>query len=142
MKTFVPEPKDIQRNWYLVDANGKTLGRLAVKIANLLRGRIKPIYTPNVDTGDFVVVINAAQVKLTGRKETLKQYKTYTGFRNGLYHTSAATLRATKPERIIEHAVKGMLPRNHIARKMFKRLKVYGGDTHPHQSVTLKPFNP
>jgi large subunit ribosomal protein L13 len=138
MKTFVPESKDIQRDWYLVDANGKTLGRLAVKIANLLRGRIKPIYTPNVDTGDFVVVINAAQVKLTGRKETIKQYKTFTGFRNGLYYTSVASMRATKPERIIEHAVKGMLPHNHIARKMFKRLKVYGGATHPHQNVTLK----
>lgn len=138
MKTFVPETKDIQRNWYLVDANGKTLGRLAVKIANLLRGRIKPIYTPNIDTGDFVVVLNAAKVKLTGRKETIKQYKTFTGFRNGLYHTSAATLRATNPERIIEHAVKGMLPHNKIARKMFKRLKVYGGETHPHVNVQLK----
>lgn len=142
MKTFVPESKDIRREWHLVDAAGQPLGRLAVKIANLLRGRVKPIYTPHVDTGDFVVVINAAQVKLTGRKETLKQYKTFTGFRNGLNHTPAATLRATHPERMIEHAVKGMLPRNHLARDMFKRLKVYGGDAHPHRGVALKPLNP
>ena len=141
MKTFVPESKDIRREWHLVDAAGQPLGRLAVKIANLLRGRVKPIYTPHVDTGDFVVVINAAQVKLTGRKETLKQYKTFTGFRNGLHHTPAATLRATHPERMIEHAVKGMLPKTKLGRAMFKKLFVYAGAEHPHQAQKPEPFN-
>lgn len=137
MKTFVPKKEDIKRTWYLVDANGKTLGRLAVKIANVLRGRTKAIYTPHVDTGDYVVVINADKVKLTGRKETQKVYMTYTGFRGGHYSTSVASLRATNPAAIIEHAVKGMLPHNNLSRDMFKRLKVYAGEQHPHKAVTL-----
>ena len=138
MKTFVPESKDIRREWHLVDAAGQPLGRLAVKIANLLRGRVKPIYTPHVDTGDFVVVINAEKVALTGRKESMKTYKRYTGFRNGLHITPVAVMRERHPERIVEHAVKGMLPKNNLARDMFKRLKVYAGTEHPHAAQAPK----
>ena len=132
MKTFVPKVTDIKRAWFLVDATNKPLGRLAVRIANLLRGRGKTIYAAHVDTGDFVVVVNAAQVKLTGRKDEKKLYWTYTGFRGGQKSTTAAALRERHPTRMIEHAVKGMLPKNHMSREVIKRLKVYAGNEHPH----------
>ena len=138
MKTFVPRAEEIIREWFLVDANGKTLGRLATKIANILRGRNKPTFTPHVDTGHFVVVINADKVKVSGRKETGKRYRFYTGFRGGNYETPLADIRAKHPERLIEHAVKGMLPKNNMNRSVFKRLKVYAGDRHPHAAQNPK----
>jgi large subunit ribosomal protein L13 len=138
MKTFVPIEKDIKREWVLVDAANKPLGRLAVMVANTLRGRTKPTYTPNVDTGDFVVVINAKKVVLTGRKEDTKSYQRYSGYRDGLKHTTVPMMRERHPERMVEFAVKGMLPKNNLARDMFKRLKVYSGTDHPHAAQAPK----
>lgn len=132
MKTYVPSADAIARQWYLVDADSKIAGRLAVKIARLLRGRNQPTYTPHVDTGHFVVVINAERVRFTGRKESLKLYKTFSGYRDGLRHFTVAEMRAKHPERIISHAVKGMLPKNNMSRSIIKRLKVYAGTQHPH----------
>jgi large subunit ribosomal protein L13 len=140
MKTFVPKPSDIQRAWHLVDAAGQPLGRLAVIIANLLRGRTKAIYTPHVDTGDFVVVTNAAQVKLTGRKNTQKTYWSYSGYRGGRKTVTAAVMRQRHPERIIEKAVRGMLPDTHTRRLQMKRLKVYAGAEHPHAAQAPQPI--
>lgn len=132
MKTFVPKNPGDNRRWLVVDAADKPLGRLAVTIANALRGKDRPTYAPQIDTGDFVVVVNAAKVRLSGNKEQQKIYQSYSGFRSGLKLTTAAQMRATYPERMIKHAVKGMLPRNNIARDMMSRLKVYGGAEHPH----------
>jgi len=134
MKTYLPSQSDCVRKWFLLDAANKPLGRLAVQAATLLRGRHKPIYTPHVDTGDFVVVINAAQVRLTGKKDQTKTYARYSGYRSGLKEIPVARLRERHPERIIELAVRGMLPKNHLARRMFRRLKVYAGAEHPHQA--------
>jgi large subunit ribosomal protein L13 len=139
MKTFLPNPNDVQRAWHLVDAADQPLGRLAVRLANLLRGRGKAIYTPHVDTGDFVIVVNAEKVKLTGRKEETKEYATYSGFRGGRTVRKAGAVRATKPESMIELAVRGMLPRNHLCRSAFARLKVYAGPDHPHAAQAPKP---
>ena len=139
-KTTLPNLDDIRRVWYVVDAGGKPLGRLAVKVANLLRGRNKPIYTPHIDTGDFVIVTNARDVKLTGTKDTKKVYHRYTGYRSGNKDTPAARLRERHPEQMIEHAVKGMLPRNHMSREVIKRLKVYAGAEHPHAAQAPQPF--
>jgi large subunit ribosomal protein L13 len=139
VKTFVQKEADVKRLWFIVDAADKTLGRLAVKIANLLRGKTKPTYTPQVDCGDFVVVINAEKVKLTGSKETQKTYSHFSGYRSGEYTLTAAAVRATHPERIIESAVHGMLPRNRsLSRAAFKRLKVYAGTNHPHAAQNPK----
>lgn len=138
MKTFVPIEKDIKRSWVLVDASNKPLGRLAVQVANMLRGRHRPTFTPHMDTGDFVVVINAEKVVLTGRKEDTKVYKRYTGFRNGLHTTTVPRMRERHPERMVESAVKGMLPKNNLATGMFKRLKVYAGGAHPHEAQAPK----
>jgi large subunit ribosomal protein L13 len=132
VKTTVPKESEIKRVWHLVDAEGKPLGRLAVQIANLLRGKGKAIFSRQVDTGDFVVVVNAAKVKLTGRKEEQKRYKRFTGYRSGYNEVSAAFVRARHPERMIEQAVHGMLPHNHQSRTTIKRLKVYAGAEHPH----------
>lgn len=132
MKTFVAKDPGNDREWVVVDASGKTLGRLAVKIADILRGRTKPTYTPNVDTGGFVVVVNADKIKLTGKKEDSKVYQRYSGFRNGLKEMSAGTLRKKHPEHLITLAVKGMLPKNNLSVKMMTRLKVYAGEAHPH----------
>ena len=133
MKTFVQKEADVKRLWHLVDATDKPLGRIAVKITNLLRGKTKPTYTPQVDCGDFVVVINAEKVKLTGSKDTQKVYRYFTGARSGVYTITAAALRARHPERMIEAAVHGMLPHNRtLSREAFKRLKVYAGTSHPH----------
>lgn len=134
MKTFVPKDPGNDRNWYLVDAADKVLGRLAVEITNVLRGRNKPTYTPHVDTGDFVVVVNAEKVKLTGKKNEKKLYQSYSGYRSGLYKETADTVRKRHPDRLIRKAVQGMLPDNNISRKMFSRLKVYAGSEHPHEA--------
>jgi len=132
MKSYVAKDSEVSRSWYLVDATDQPVGRLAVAVANVLRGRTKPTYTPHVDTGDFVVVVNAERVKLTGRKEEQKLYQHYTGHRGGLRKEKAASVRARHPERIIQSAVKGMLPGNRLSRRVFRRLKVYAGPDHPH----------
>jgi large subunit ribosomal protein L13 len=138
MKTSLPKESDILRGWHLVDAAGKPLGRLAVKVANILRGRNKVVFTPHIDTGDFVIVINARDVKLTGSKDEKKVYERYSGFRSGHKVTTVATMRERHPDRIIHKAVEGMLPDNHLSRKIIKRLKVYAGADHPHVSQSPK----
>jgi len=137
MKSFVGKDPGADREWIVLDATDKPLGRIAVKIAHALRGKDKPTYTPHVDTGRTVVVINAEKVKLTGKKEDMKMYATYSGWRGGLKETSAAAMRARHPDRLIRLAVKGMLPNNNLSRKMFRHLKVYAGAEHPH--VAQKP---
>jgi len=138
MKTFSAKPQDVKRDWYVVDASGKTLGRLATEVAMRLRGKHKAEYTPHVDTGDYIVVINAEQVKVTGRKETNKMYHHHTGFIGGLKSISFDKLRDKAPERIIETAVKGMLPKNPLGRAMYSKLKVYSGSEHPHTAQQPK----
>ena len=134
MKTFLPSEKDIKRNWWLVDAEGLELGRLASRIALLLQGKRKRIYTPHIDTGDFVVVVNAEKVKLTGRKLDTKIYYHHSGYPGGLKTRTARQILESHPERLIQLAVKRMLPKNKLGRKMFKRLKVYRGSEHPHKA--------
>ncbi|MBI2438691.1 MAG: 50S ribosomal protein L13 [Lentisphaerae bacterium] len=140
MQTTIPRAEDIRHNWHLVDATGQVLGRLAVKIADRLRGKHKPTYTPHVDTGDFVVVINAELVKLTGKKDDQKLYISYSGYRGGRKELKAAVVRARHPERMIYDAVKRMLPRNRLMRVAFKRLKVYAGNAHPHAGQNPEPL--
>ena len=123
---------DLAKKWYVIDANGAILGRLAVQVANLLRGRNKPIYTPHIDTGDFVIVINAEKVRLTGDKEEKKVYEFYSGWQGGQKAVTVEAMRAKHPEYLMENAVRGMLPKNRLAREMFTKLKVYTGATHPH----------
>jgi len=134
MKTFLPKDPGVNRDWIVVDVAGKPLGRAAVIIANALRGKCKPTFTPAVDTGDFVVVVNAAEVRLSGTKESKKTYQRYSGFRGGRKTFTAAEVRAAHPERMIEEAVSGMLPGNHLCRRMLTRLKIYAGADHPHQA--------
>ena len=136
MTTYYPSREEAlaSRRWLLVDAAGQTVGRLASQVAALIRGKHKPTFTPHNDMGDFVVVINAEKVKLTGTKEETKVYQKFTGFPGGLKRASAATIRAKDPEHIITHAVKGMLPKNHMSRTHLTRLKVYVGGEHPHAS--------
>ena len=132
MKTVSLRKEDVERSWWVVDANGITLGRLATEIARRLRGKHKPEYTPHVDTGDYVVVVNAEKIGLTGDKENKKIYWRHTGYPGGIKGISAGKLRETHPERMIEKAVKGMLPRNPLGRAMYRKLKVYAGTDHPH----------
>lgn len=132
MKTYSAKPLEVERKWYLIDAEGEVLGRLATKIANILRGKNKPEYTPHVDTGDFVIVINAEKVVLTGKKETDKIYYHHTGFPGGLKSASVKEVREKAPEKLIENAVKGMLPHNTLGDEQFQKLKVYAGSKHPH----------
>lgn len=134
MKSFTAKPSDIQRNWYVIDAEGKTLGRLATEIAVLLRGKHKPIFTPHMDCGDYVIVVNAEKVEVTGKKRKDKIYKHYTGFPGGLREVTFEKLLAKKPEEIIRHAVKGMMPNGRLGRQMYKKLKVYTGPDHRHQA--------
>lgn len=141
MKTYIPSDPGDNRAWYLVDAGGKTLGRMAVRIANTLRGRQKPTYSPQIDTGDFVVVVNAGKVRLTGNKSETKTYKQYSGYWSGLKHTKAGEMRARHPEMMIKLAVKGMLPDNNLSRKMIGRLKVYAGESHPHAAQKLQQMD-
>jgi large subunit ribosomal protein L13 len=132
MKTYSAKPLEVERKWYLIDAEGEVLGRLATKIANILRGKNKPEYTPHVDTGDFVIVINAEKVVVTGKKETDKIYYHHTGFPGGLKSASVKEVREKFPERLIENAVKGMLPHNTLGDEQFQKLKVYAGSEHQH----------
>ena len=134
MKTFMAKNENMERAWHLIDADGRVLGRLATEIADILRGKNKPIYAPHVDTGDFVVVVNARNVKLTGNKWADKMYHHHTGYPGGIKSISAEKLHEKKPEEIIRLAVKGMLPKNRLGRKIFKKLKVYAGSDHPHAS--------
>jgi len=129
-----------QRAWRIVDADGKVLGRLAEKIANILRGRDKPTFTPHLDGGDFVVVINAEKIRVTGKKETDKIYTSYSGYRGGLKQVTLAEVRAKHPERLIMKAVKGMLPKNRLAAKLLTKLKVYAGSDHPHGAQQPEPM--
>lgn len=138
MKTFMAKKEEVKREWYVVDAKGKVLGRLASEIAKILRGKHKPIFTPHVDTGDFVIVINAKDVVLTGKKENQKMYFFHSGYPGGDRLISAKELRAKAPERMIYLAVKGMLPKGPLGRKMLKKLKVYAGPEHPHQAQQPK----
>lgn len=138
MKTFMPKEADVEREWLVVDATDKPAGRLAVVIADALRGRDKPTYTPHVDTGAFVVVINCEKIKLTGNKEEGKIYQDYSGYSSGRTETKAKDIREKNPERIITQAVKGMLPTNRQARKTLTRLKVYVGGEHPHVAQQCK----
>ena len=141
MKTYLAKNETKQPpKWYLIDAEGKVLGRLAVKAANILRGRHKPTYTPHVDTGDFVVVINANKVVLTGKKEEHTEYMSFSGFVGGEKYRKLTEVRAKKPEFIIMQAVKGMLPRNRLARKQLTKLKVYAGPEHPHAAQQPQPM--
>ncbi|APC97735.1 50S ribosomal protein L13 [Francisella frigiditurris] len=141
MKTFTAKPSDIKREWLLIDASDKTLGRLATEIAMILRGKNKPEYTPHMDTGDYVIVVNAEKVAVTGNKRKDKVYNRHTGFIGGLKTVSFEKLIATHPERAIETAVKGMLPRSPLGRAMFKKLKVYAGNEHPHTAQQPKALN-
>ncbi len=134
MKTHLPKVNLDQRKWHVIDANGAVLGRLAVQVADILRGKDKPVYTPHLDAGDFVVVINAEKVRLTGKKETAKTYMAYSGWKGGEKFTTVEQLRAKAPERLITHAVKGMIPKNRLGRVLLTKLKVYKGDTHPHSA--------
>jgi len=132
MKTYSAKPETVKRDWYVVDADGKTLGRLSSEIASRLRGKHKPEYTPHVDTGDYIVVINAEKVHVTGKKATGKTYHSHTGYPGGLNSISFEKLIEKKPEKVIELAVKGMLPKNPLGRAMYSKLKVYAGAEHPH----------
>ena len=134
MKTLMAKTGQIERKWYLIDASGKTLGRLATKIAHVLRGKHKPEFTPHVDTGDYIVIINAEKVTVTGSKVTHKNYERYTGYPGGLKTISFDKLQAKFPARIIEKAVKGMLPKNPLGYAMINKLKVYAGASHPHSA--------
>jgi large subunit ribosomal protein L13 len=141
MKTFSAKKDDIQRRWYLIDVDGKVLGRVASQIATILRGKHKPIYTPHMDTGDHVIVINAQKIRLTGNKRQEKFYAWHSGYPGGFKSILAEKLLAQKPERLFEIAVKGMLPKNKLGRVMFKKLKVYGGPNHPHQAQQPQPLD-
>jgi large subunit ribosomal protein L13 len=132
MKTFMANPATVERKWFVIDAEGKTLGRLAAEVAKLLRGKHKPTFTPHVDTGDNVIVVNADKVNLTGKKLVQKTYFRHSGYPGGTTFTSAGKMLAEKPERLIEIAVKGMLPKNRLGRQMYRKLKVYRGPDHPH----------
>jgi len=134
MKTFMANPANIERKWYVVDAEGQTLGRLAVEVAKVLRGKNKPIFTPNVDTGDHVIVVNADKIVLTGKKLEQKTYFRHSGYPGGTTFTTAGKMLATKPERVVEAAVKGMLPKNSLGRQMYRKLNVYAGPNHPHSA--------
>lgn len=140
MKTFSAKPDDVKRDWYVVDAAGKTLGRLATEIARRLRGKHKPEYTPHVDTGDYIVVVNAEQINVTGNKLKDKVYHRHTGYIGNLKSITLEKLLIKAPERAIEIAVKGMLPKNPLGRAMFKKLKVYKGGEHKHEAQQPKPL--
>ncbi len=141
MKTYSAKKSDIQREWFVVDAAGQNLGRLATRIATLLRGKHKPIFTPSMDTGDFVIVVNADKIAVTGRKLDQKMYYRYSGYPGGLTETSLRRMLETHPTRVVEFAVRGMLPKNRLGRAMLKKLKVYAGATHPHEAQQPKPLD-
>ncbi len=132
MKSFIEKPQNVERKWFIVDAEGKTLGKVASRVASILRGKHKSTFTPHVDCGDYVIVINAEKVEVTGRKRKNKIYKRHTGYPGGLKEVTFQQLQAAKPEEIIRHAVKGMMPKGKLGRQMYKKLKVYAGPEHGH----------
>ena len=140
IKTYTPKPEDIQREWFVIDAKDQTLGRLATQVAVLLRGKHKPIFSPHMDVGDYVIVINADKIRVTGRKLDQKIYYRHSGYPGGLRQRTLREQLQRFPERVIEAAVRGMLPKNKLGRKMFKKLRVYAGETHPHQAQKPKVF--
>jgi large subunit ribosomal protein L13 len=140
VRTFTGKTAEIERDWYVIDAEGQTLGRLASRIAPILRGKHKPIYTPHLDCGDFVVIVNADKVRVTGRKLDQKLYHRHSGYPGGLTSISLRDQLDKHPERVLYAAVKGMLPKNKLGRRMIKKLKVYAGGSHPHQAQQPKPF--
>jgi large subunit ribosomal protein L13 len=133
--------EDANRKWYIVDAEDQILGRLAAKVAGVIRGKNKAIFTPNMDTGDFVIVVNADKVRMTGKREQQKSYFSHSGYPGGVSNTSFVEMKAKKPEYIIEHAVKGMLPKNRLGRQLIKKLKVYTGSEHPHKAQQPEPLS-
>lgn len=139
-KTYSAKAEEIERTWYVVDAEGKTLGRLATEVARILRGKHKPIYTPHVDTGDFVVIVNADKIHVTGKRLDQKMYYRHSGYMGGLKETSLRTMLNTHPERVLQLAVKGMMPKNPLGRKMYKKLKVYASPDHPHAAQNPQPM--
>lgn len=141
MKTQVAKKEEVTREWFLVDAENLVLGRMATKIADVLRGKNKPIFTPSVDTGDFVIVVNADKIALTGKKLSDKMYYSHSGYPGGIKSISAGELQAKKPGEIIKIAVKGMLPKNKLARHMLNKLKIYSGPVHPHEAQQPKPLS-
>ena len=138
MKTYTARAEDIEREWFLVNAEGKTLGRLAAEIAKVLRGKHKPIYSPHLDCGDYVIVVNADKVRVTGRKLDQKMYYRHSGYPGGIKGISLRNQLQKHPDRVLQAAVRGMLPKNPLGRKMLKKLKVYAGDSHPHQAQQPK----
>ena len=142
MKTYLPKVDLDQRKWHVIDANGAVLGRLAVQVADILRGKNKPTFTPHLDAGDFVVVINAEKVAVTGKKETQKEFMTYSGWKGGERFRTVAEIRAKHPEKLITHAVKGMVPKNRLGRVLMTKLKVYKGSEHPHSAQQPAPLDP
>jgi large subunit ribosomal protein L13 len=140
VKTYVTKPGSVEREWYVVDAEGQTLGRLATRVASILRGKHKPQFSPAVDVGDFVIVVNAEKVQVTGRKLEQKKYYRHSGYPGGLSEITLADQLERHPTRVLKAAVKGMLPRNRLGRKMLKKLKVYAGPEHPHEAQGPKPL--
>jgi large subunit ribosomal protein L13 len=140
MKTYLPKVNLNERKWHVLDADGAVLGRLAAQAADLLRGKNKAVFTPHLDAGDFVVVINAEKVRVTGKKETQKKYMTYSGWKGGEKYTSVAELRARQPEKLIHRAVRGMIPKNRLGRALLTKLKVYKGNQHPHAAQKPEPL--
>ena len=140
MKSYIAKPQEVEHKWYVIDAEGKTLGKLASEAASILRGKKKPIYTPHVDCGDYVIVVNAEKVHVTGKKETDKIYKSYSGYPGGLKEITLGEIREKKPEEIIRHAIKGMMPKGKLGRQMYKKLKVYAGSEHPHAAQNPEEY--
>ena len=141
MKTFLAKKETVQPKWHIIDAEGQVLGRMAVKIANVLRGRHKTTYTPHVDTGDYVIVVNAEKFVVTGKKDEQKKYMFFSGYVGGESYRSLTEQRTRNPQFIIEHAVKGMLPKNRLAAKMLTKLKIFAGEEHPHEAQQPKPIS-
>lgn len=140
MKTISIREQDVQRDWYVVDAQGQTLGRLATRVATILRGKHKASYTPHVDCGDYVVIVNAEKIHTTGQKMTQKKYYRHSGYPGGIREVALRDQLQKFPERVLEYAIRGMLPKNKLGRQMFKKLKVYAGSDHPHQAQQPKPL--
>lgn len=140
MSTFLAKHNEVERKWYVVDATDKVLGDVASKVASILRGKHKPIYTPSVDTGDYVIIVNADKIRVTGNKANYKIYKRYSGYAGGLKEIPYKEVLKKHPERILEHAIKGMLPKNSLGRQMFRKLKVYAGPEHKHAGQNPEPL--
>ncbi len=140
MKSFSAKPLEVERHWWVIDAEGEILGRLAAKVASVLRGKHKPQFTPHVDCGDFVVIVNAEKIGLSGKKETDKLYRHHSGFPGGFKEETARSLRARRPEALVERAVRGMLPHSRLGDRQFTKLKVYAGAEHPHEAQQCKPM--